>query len=75
MGKVSDIMVDHNKLTFTAEYCRSRRIPYSIKGEALFIDKKQICFSLYNFTYIAIINMIDKTCVYDNMTTFYEHSR
>lgn len=64
-------MADHDKLTFTAEYCRSRRIPYRIKREALFIAKRQICFSLYNLTYIDIINMIDNACEYDMVTTFY----
>lgn len=63
--------MQHNKLTFTAEYCRARRIPYKIKREALFIGKKQICFSLYNLTYIDIINMINEDCLFDPITTFY----
>ena len=58
----------HNKLTFTAEYCRCRAIPYRIKGEALFINRKQVCFSLYNLTYIYIVEMIDKFCIYDDLT-------
>lgn len=58
-------MASHNKLTFTAEYCRSRRIPYRIKREALFIAGKQICFSLYNLTYGEILTMIDKVCQFD----------
>ena len=67
-------MAEHNKLTFTAEYCRARRIPYSIKREALFINKKQICFSLYNLPYSEIITMIDNACEYDDVTTFYSNS-
>lgn len=63
--------MEHNKLTFTAEYCRVRRIPYRIKKEALFINGRQICYSLYNLTYIDIINMIDKECQYDATTTYY----
>lgn len=63
--------MEHNKLTFTAEYCRARRIPYRIKKEALFINGMQICFSLYNLTYRDIIDMIDRECVYDDITTFY----
>lgn len=64
-------MKDHNKLTVTAEYCRARRIPYRIKNEALFIDGVQICFSLYNISYIDIIKMIDNTVEYNMVTTFY----
>ena len=65
--------MEHNKLTFTAEYCRARRIPYKIKGEALFIEKHHVCFSLYNFTYANIIQMIDKLVYYDETTTFYKN--
>ena len=65
----------HDKLTFTAEYCRARRIPYRIKREALFIKSRQICFSLYNLTYIDIIRMIDNECIYDDITTFYVMSQ
>jgi len=63
--------MQHNQLTFAAEYCRARRIPYRIKGEALFIDRKQVCFSLYNLTYVGIIEMIDIECIYDDVTTFF----
>ena len=65
--------MEHNKLTFTAEYCRARRIPYSIKHEALFIGKFQVCYSLYNLTYTDIISMIDKYCVYDDFGTHFKH--
>ena len=58
----------HDKTTFTAEYCRCRAIPYRIKREALFIKGKQVCFSLLNLTYTDIIGMIDKFCVYDDLT-------
>ena len=61
----------HDKISFTAEYCRCRVIPYRIKREALFINKKQVCFSLLNLTYPDIIGMIDKFCVYDGLTQNY----
>ena len=61
----------HDKISFTAEYCRCRNIPYRIKREALFINRKQVCFSLYNLTYEDIIRMIDKFCVYDGLTQNY----
>lgn len=64
-------MAAHNKLTFTAEYCRARRIPYRIKHEALFIAGRQICYSLYNLTYSDILKMIDEHCIYDDLTQFY----
>jgi hypothetical protein len=61
----------HNKLTFTAEYCRARGIPYRIKREALFIGSKQVCFSLYNIPYKEIVPMIDNVCIYDPVSLFY----
>lgn len=68
-------MTSHNKLTFAAEYCRCRRIPYQIKREALFVKKHgkyvQLCYSLYNLTYADIVTMIDTACTYDAVTTFY----
>jgi hypothetical protein len=64
-------MAAHNKLTFAAEYCRARRIPYKIKDEALFIAGRQICYSLYNLTYGDILRMIDEHCIYDALTQFY----
>ena len=64
-------MADHSKLTFTAEYCRARRIPFRIKGEYLSINGKQVCHSLYNLTYHDIISMIDNECIYDNLTTWF----
>src|SRR5574344_437377 len=65
--------MEHNELTFTAEYCRARRIPYRIKREGLFIEGQQVCFSLYNLTYVDIIQMIDKLVHYDEITTFYKN--
>jgi hypothetical protein len=64
-------MAQHNRITFTAEYCRSRHIPYRIKREALFIGSYQVCFSLYNHTYIDIIRMIDDVCLYDPYDCYY----
>ena len=68
-------MTAHNKITFAAEYCRCRNIPYRVKREALFIKKSgayvQLCYSLYNLTYADIITMIDGACAYDAVTTLY----
>ena len=61
----------HDRMTFTAEYCRVRHIPYKIKREALFIDGKQICFSLYNLTFVNILDLIDSVCIYDPLTLYY----
>jgi len=68
---IGGILMKHNKTSFTAEYCRCRAIPYRIKGEALFINKIQVCFSLFNLTYTEIISMIDKFCVFDKLTQNY----
>lgn len=63
--------MSHNKISFVREYCQCRRIPYRIKGEALFIGGKQVMFSIYNLTYKELINVIDDACEYDSVTTFY----
>lgn len=59
-------MTIHDKISFTREYCKIRHIPYRIKGEALFIHGRQICYSLYNLDYHYIIDMIDNTVIYDS---------
>ena len=64
-------MKDHNKISFVREYCHCRRIPYKITHEALYIDKHYFCFSVYNLTYLELIQEIDKACVYDNITTYF----
>ena len=64
-------MKDHNKLTFTAEYCRCRRIPYKIIGDSLYINKQMIYRNLYYLSYSDIIGMIDKVCNYDNESTYF----
>ena len=56
----------HDVISFTREYCRCRRIPYRIKGEALFINGRQVCFSLLNLDYHYIITMIDNAVIYDS---------
>lgn len=63
-------MPKHDKISFTREYCRCRSIPYRVKGEALFIDGEQVCFSLLNLDYAAIISMIDAECYYDQFGRF-----
>lgn len=65
--------MSHNKISFTREYCNCRRIPYKIKGEALFINGYQICYSLYNLTYKDIIEMIDNVCYYNSVTTYFDY--
>lgn len=58
--------MEHNKISFAREYCRCRRIPYRIKKEALFINRRQICFSLLNLSYSNIIAIIDNAVIYDS---------
>ena len=61
----------HDKISFTREYCKCRRIPYRIVNEQLYIDKKFICYSLYNLTYEDIIKVIDNAVQYEMVTQFY----
>lgn len=63
-------MPNHDKISFTREYCRNRAIPYRVKGEALYIDGFQVCFSLLNLDHAAIIAMIDAECYYDQFGRF-----
>lgn len=63
-------MANHDKLTLAAEYCRCIRVSYRIKGEALFIGGKQVCFSLYNIPFIEIVPMIDRHCAENNVFRF-----
>lgn len=61
----------HNKTTFAKEYCLCRRIPYKFKGEQLTIgDMKTYggslsIFSVYNYTYHDLIDVIDYHTEYD----------
>lgn len=64
MGK-GGVKMKHDKISFAREYCLCRRIPYRIKGEALFINGYQVCFSLYNLDYSDILKMIDTAVIYD----------
>lgn len=64
------IMKNHDKISFTREYCRCRGIRYRVKGEALFLGGTQVCFSLLNLDYTAIIAMIDAECHYDQFGRF-----
>ena len=63
-------MSHHDKISFAREYCRCRAIPYRVKGEALFINGRRICFSLLNLDYIGIIQAIDSDCQYDQFGRF-----
>lgn len=63
-------MNKHDKISFTREYCKCRGIPYRVKGEALYIDGFQVCFSLLNLDYPAIISMINGECYYDQFGRF-----
>jgi hypothetical protein len=60
----------HNKISFAREYCRCHAIPYQVRGEALFIKGKQICFSLFNLAYADILRVIDGSCDYDHFGRF-----
>lgn len=68
--KEVESLKNHDKISFTREYCRCRRIPYRVKGEALFIDGWLVCASLLKLDYPAIINMIDSECCYDHLGRF-----
>lgn len=61
----------HDKISFTREYCRCRRIPYRFKNETLYIDGYAICYSIFNIPYAEIVQMIDKEVIYNEMG-FYE---
>lgn len=61
----------HDKISFTREYCRCRRIPYRFIGESLVIDGYTICYSIFNITYTEIVKMIDDSVHYDELG-FYE---
>jgi len=67
-------MNSHNILTFTAEYCKCIHIKHQIKREALLILTNgryiQICYSLYNLTYVNIIDMINEHCDYYGVDRF-----
>ena len=64
-------MKEHNKITFAKEYCLCRKIPYKFNDEQLTIgDMKTYngtvsIFSVYNFTYKDLIEMIDKYTEYN----------
>lgn len=64
-------MKQHDKISFVREYCRCRRIPYRIMREALYIAGEYFCFSVYNLTYLELVQAIDKVCVYDDTSTFF----
>lgn len=61
----------HDKISFTREYCRCRRIPYRFNRESLVINGRMVCYSIYNIPYTEIVSMIDKEVVYNEMG-FYE---
>ncbi len=65
----------HDRITFVREYCLARRIPYRIKGEMLYIDGRYFCYSIYNLTYIELLQAIDKECVYDELTTDFKYRK
>lgn len=62
----------HDKISFAREYCRCRRIPYRFKKETLLIDGIPVCYSIYNIPYGEIVQMIDRSVVYNEMG-FYDY--
>ena len=64
-------MKQHDKISFVRENCRCRRIPYRIAHETLYIAGKYFCYSVYNLTYLDIVQAIDNVCVYDEISTFF----
>lgn len=69
-------MTNHNKITFAKEYCLCRKIPYKFSGEQLTIgDMKTYngtvsIFSVYNFTYKDLIEIIDRYVEYDEFGNY-----
>jgi len=64
--------MNHNKVSFTREYCQCRKIPYRItRAEGLTIAGSHAIYSLYNLTYGEIVQAIDEMCEYDMVTTDY----
>lgn len=64
--------MNHDKVSFTREYCQCKKIPYRIaRNEALTIAGYHAIYSLYNLTYNEIVNAIDEMCEYDPVTTYY----
>ena len=61
----------HDKISFTREYCRCRRVPYRFNREALVINGFRVCYSIYNIPYTEIVHMIDDSVIYNEMG-FYE---
>ena len=65
-------MKNHDRISFTREYCRCRKIPYRIvRNEGLTIAGYHAIYSLYNLTYAEIVRAIDDMCEYDALTTEY----
>ena len=64
--------MNHNKVSFTREYCQCKKIPYRItRNEGLTIAGSHAIYSLYNLTYGEIVRTIDEMCEYDMVTTNY----
>lgn len=64
--------MEHNTVSVIREYCRMRKIPYKIvHNHGLYIAGYHAIYSLYNFTVIENIKMIDEMCKY-NFAGFYE---
>lgn len=57
----------HDKISFTREYCRCRRIPYHFDKESLYIDNHYICYSIFNIPYTEIVPLVDKHVAYDSL--------
>lgn len=66
-------MAIHNQLSFIREYCLCRRIPYKFHGETLVVGTKEHSFfiySVFNFTYVDLIRIIDNKVEYNNFGYF-----
>lgn len=63
-------MVEHNKITVVREYCLARHIPYSIKGEALYINGYCQMFSVYNIPWAELIQTVNKNVVFNDAGYF-----
>ena len=62
---------NHDKKTFANEYCLCRDIPHrwGNNGQLIIGDNtvgKNVIFTIYNFPYTEIVQVIDSMCEYDN---------
>ena len=61
-------IVSHNKESVIREYCRARKIPYTIEGGAFYVGrgkKAVFCFRMTFVPWEEVIPEINKKCVFN----------